>query len=345
MDEPTSALTESETSVLLDLIISLKSDGVAIVYITHKLEELEHIGDWLTVLRDGRLVGSGRQIDYDRHSIVRTMVGERVTQKLTGKPKQQTSNGEDLFKAEHIFVENLDRPGHYLVEDVSLAVDRGELLGIFGLMGAGRTALLECLFGLRNESSRGNVLLRGQPLHINSPVDAIKAGIGFAPEDRKEEGLVLRMTVAENASLASLREFERFFLLDSSSERDQVRRLMDRLRIKAPSPSTPVINLSGGNQQKVVLAKWLATSPNLLMLDEPTRGIDVGAKQEIYSLIEELTETGLAVLLVSSDLPEIMQLSDRVMVMAEGRKTADFSREDADTESVMKAALHFQPTI
>ncbi len=207
------------------------------------------------------------------------------------------------------------------------------------------TALLEALFGLRNEFSRGNIFLERRRVNINSPGEAIRAGIAFAPEDRKEEGLVLKMTVAENTSLASLKESERFFVLDSSLERDQVQGFIDRLRIKTPSLSTPVLNLSGGNQQKVILAKWLATSPKLLMLDEPTRGIDVGAKQEIYSLIEELTRAGLAVLMASSELPEIMRLSDRITVMAEGRKTAEFSREEADTESIMKAALHFQAAV
>ncbi len=345
MDEPTSAISESETSVLFDLIDSLKREGVAIVYITHKLEELERIGDWLTVLRDGCRVGSGRQTNYDRDSIVKMMIGRKMNQDLSAESKHRIITGEGLFKAENISVEQVNRPGHYLVENVSLSVDRGEVLGIFGLVGAGRTALLETLFGLRNESSRGDTFLEGRRVNINSPGEAIRAGIAFAPEDRKEEGLILKMTVAENTSLASLKKSERFFLLDSSLERDQVQGFIDRLRIRTPSLSTPVLNLSGGNQQKVILAKWLATSPKLLMLDEPTRGIDVGAKQEIYSLIEELTRAGLAVLLASSELPEIMRLSDRIIVMAEGRKTAEFSREDADTESIMKAALHFQAAV
>ena len=338
MDEPTSAITEHEINVLFGIVDKLKKQGVAIAYITHKLEELTRIGDDAVVMRDGRLVGSGPLADLSRDEIVQMMVGRDV------KPRQEragTTSGEEVLRVESLSLAHPDRPGDYLLREVSLSAHRGEVLGIFGLMGAGRTELMETMFGLHPHTSSGAYFVNGEAVTINSPAAAIEHGLALAPEDRKSEGLVLGMTVAENTSLACLQRFQRRGLIDEAAEQRTVDEAVARFRVKTPSIKQVVRNLSGGNQQKVILGKWLATQPAVLLLDEPTRGIDVQVKEEIYTLIHELSDSGLAVVVVSSELPEILAIADRVMVMCEGRKTAEFRREDANEESLMKAALPF----
>jgi ribose transport system ATP-binding protein len=337
MDEPTSALTAHEVEVLFRMIALLKRRGVAIAYITHRLEELDEIGDDAIVMRDGRLVHQSPLAELTRDDIVRLMVGRDAA---SFYPKVQGKPGADALRADCVSLPDPRRPGELLVDDVSLSVRRGEVLGIFGLMGAGRTELLETIFGLHPAKGEGFLTVCGKPVQLKSPRDAIAAGLALCPEDRKREGLVLSLSVAQNASLASLGEFEHVSgWLDGSRERRHVGRWVDRLRVKTPSVHQLVRNLSGGNQQKVVLAKWLATGPKVLLLDEPTRGIDVGAKREIYTLIDELAADGLGVVVVSSELPEILAISDRVMVMCEGRKTAEFARGEANERNVMSAAL------
>jgi ribose transport system ATP-binding protein len=244
-----------------------------------------------------------------------------------------------MFRAERLSLGHPQRPGDFLVRDVSFSIRRGEVLGIFGLMGAGRTELLETIFGLHAKGSTGEVYIGGRPVVITSPVDAIAHGLALAPEDRKKEGLMLELTVGENTSLASLSRLERFGLLDERAEQRHVEEALERFRVKTPSLCQRVRNLSGGNQQKIILAKWLAAKPKVLLLDEPTRGIDINAKKEIYGLIGELTRGGLAVAMVSSELPEILTVSDRILVMCEGRKTGEFARGEASEERIMKAAL------
>jgi ribose transport system ATP-binding protein len=222
---------------------------------------------------------------------------------------------------------------------VSFEVRRGEVLGVFGLMGAGRTELLHTLFGLHPKTSSGEMEMEGRRVAIHSPADAIAAGLALAPEDRKAEGVVLELSVAHNTTLSCLPRIERFGLLQPKRERELVGNYVGRLRVKTPSIEQRIVNLSGGNQQKVVLAKWLATEPKVLLLDEPTRGIDINAKKEIYALIDELTQSGLAVVMVSSELPEILGIADRILVLCEGRKTAEFSRAEATEENIVKAAL------
>lgn len=336
MDEPTSAITEHEIEVLFDIVGKLKRQGVAIAYITHKLEELARIADDVVVMRDGRLIAASPLKEVNHDAIVRMMVGRETKRRVD---RTAAAVGEEALRVEDLSLPDPDRPGGVLLRNVSLSVHRGEVLGIFGLMGAGRTELLEAIFGLHARDCSGEVFLNGRRTTIGSPVEAIARGLVLAPEDRKGEGLVLGMSVAENATLACLPRFERFGFLDEAAERRMAEEFVARFRVKTPSLRQAVRNLSGGNQQKVVLGKWLAIAPQVLLLDEPTRGIDVNAKEEIYVLIHDLAASGLAVIVVSSELPEMLVLADRVMVMCEGRKTADLERAEANEESIMRAAL------
>jgi ABC-type sugar transport system ATPase subunit len=336
MDEPTSAITEQEVAVLFELIHHLKQDGVAIIYITHKLDELSGIADDFTVLRDGQFINSLPVQGISHDEIVRLMVGRNLSD-LFGRGKAEPR--EELLRVESLSLAHPARGSEFLVRDVSFQLYRGEVLGCFGLMGAGRTELLETLFGLHPERASGRVCLAGQQVRFDSPRQAIDAGLALAPEDRKREGLVLSLSVAANTSLACLDQTERLGFLDPSLEGDLVRGYVSRLRIKTPSIHRITRLLSGGNQQKVVLAKWLATQPKVLLLDEPTRGIDIAAKREIYELMDELVASGLGVVLVSSEMPEVLAVADRILVMCEGRLTAEFARPDATEEKIMKAAL------
>jgi ribose transport system ATP-binding protein len=336
MDEPTSAISEHEIKVLFDLIRFLKDQGVAIVYITHKLDELFQIADSVTVLRDGKLVGSGSIEDITHDDIVRMMVGRDVKDFFV---KTEVTKSKEVLSVQNMCLEHPRRQDDYIVDNVSFAVKAGEVLGLFGLMGAGRTELLETIFGLHPKKSSGHIFLNGRQIKVNSPNNAINLGIGFITEDRKLEGLVLQMSVAKSISLASLEQTERFGFLSSSLETKLAQDYVERLRIKTPSLQQVVENLSGGNQQKVVIAKWLATDPQILLLDEPTRGIDVNAKNEIYKLISELAQAGLAIVMVSSELPEIMAIADRIIVLSEGKQTAEYSRSQATEELIMNAAI------
>jgi len=335
MDEPTSALSDHEVEVLFELITNLKEQGVAIAYITHKLDELFRLGDRVTVLRDGKPAGEARIEEVTHDDVVRMMVGRRLSAPISTEGR---APGEEVLRLDNVSLPHPERKGDYLVRDVSLTVRRGEVVGLFGLMGAGRTELLETVFGLHPEAA-GRVEVAGRVASVRSPADAIRAGIALAPEDRKTEGLVMSMSVSENMSLSALGKAERGFFLSERLEAGLVDCYIKKLSIKTPGRNVMVENLSGGNQQKVVLAKWLAADPKVLLLDEPTRGIDVKAKREIYSLIDELTAQSLGVLMVSSELPEILALSDRIMVMTEGRKTAEFTRGEATEEKILKAAI------
>jgi ABC-type sugar transport system ATPase subunit len=336
MDEPTSALSGHEVEVLFSIISGLKRKGVALAYITHKLEELDRIGDDATVMRDGRVVGTAPLKELGRDQIVRWMVGRDVSELYARAP---ATPGAEALRVSGLSLRHPDRPGGFQLRHVGFSVRYREVLGIFGLMGAGRTELLETLFGLHPDASMGEICIAGFPVVIKSPAAAIAHGLALAPEDRKREGLVLEMSVAENTSLSSLSQVGRFGWLNERSERRHVEHFLKRFRVKTPSLRQRIRNLSGGNQQKVILGKWLATQPKVLLLDEPTRGIDVNAKREIYSLLDELTAGGLAVVVVSSELPEILAISDRIVVLCEGRKTAEFTRAEATGERVMQAAL------
>jgi ABC-type sugar transport system ATPase subunit len=337
MDEPTSALSRHEADSLLQLIRELKRAGVAILYCTHKLEELAGIADDIVVMRDGRVVAAGAYEDITPEEVVGLMAGQKAI--ASSRRQEPVPSDRPLLTVEAITLLRKGRSGDYLVRDVSLDVRGGEIVGLFGLVGAGRTELLEAIFGAHGANVEGKVLLEGRPLELGSTAGAIAAGLALVPEDRKRDGLVLNMSSRENAGLARTEATARWGLLSPSRETSVVQPVLERLRLKARSLEDPVRSLSGGNQQKVVLAKWLATAPKVLLLDEPTRGIDVNAKSEIYTLIRELAASGLGILMVSSDTAEILEISDRVAVMCEGRKTGEFSRSDATAENLIRAAL------
>ncbi len=336
MDEPTSAITGHEIEVLFRQIKRLKRSGVGLIYITHKLDELPRIADDITVFRDGKFVAEHEINQVTRDEMIRLMVGRELADLF---PKSPTKQGEVMLRAKNVSLLHPERAGDFVVKDVSFEVRRGEVLGIFGLMGAGRTELLQTLFGLHPDTSSGAIEIDGQREEIRSPRQAITAGLALAPEDRKGEGVVLELSVAHNATLSCLPRIERFGLLRPGLERELVGNYVDRLRVTTTSLDQRIGNLSGGNQQKMVLAKWLATEPKVLLLDEPTRGIDINAKKEIYALIDELAQSGLGVVMVSSELPEILGVADRIMVLCEGRRTAEFTRAEATEEKIVKAAL------
>ena len=336
MDEPTSAISEREADILFRLIRSLVQQEVAIVYITHKLEELFRIADRVIVMRDGKVVGSESLAAISHDDVVRMMVGRDIKGFFV---KTKAAQPEDIFRIQDICLAHPERPGHYLVNHISFSVKKGEVLGLFGLMGAGRTELLETIFGLHPARSSGSIFLDDRRIQIDSPGTAIRSGVALVPEDRKLEGLIMEMSVRANITLASIKQTERWGLLDNRMEKRQSSNYINRLRIKAASDKEKVENLSGGNQQKVVIAKWLATNPKVILLDEPTRGIDVNAKNEIYKLISELAAAGLGIVMVSSELPEILAISDRIIVLSEGRQTGEFEPKQTTEEMILKAAL------
>ena len=335
LDEPTSALTEHEVHTLFAAIRRLKARGVGMIYITHRLDELPEIADDVTIFRDGVLVHEAAFRAADRGDYVRRMVGRDLADLY---PRSQVTPGRPLLAVEGLSV---TRPGggQPLVTEASLTVHTGEVVGLFGLMGAGRTELLEAVAGLRPRDTTGAVRVAGEAAVIRSPHDALAAGIVLAPEDRKADGLVLGMSVAENVSLSSLDRATRFGLVSRRLEKARAAAAVARLAIKTPSTAQRVGTLSGGNQQKVVLAKGLACDPRVLLLDEPTRGIDIGAKREIYTLIDDLARGGMAILVASSELPEILGISDRILVLAEGRVTAEFRRGAATEQALLHAAI------
>ncbi|MGA9366285.1 MAG: ATP-binding cassette domain-containing protein, partial [Steroidobacteraceae bacterium] len=289
------------------------------------------------VMRDGRVVAAGAYQDITPEEMVRLMAGQKTT--VTSHHQESVPSSRPVLMVEAITLLRKGRSGDYLVRDVSLEVRGGEIVGLFGLVGAGRTELLEAIFGVHGANVAGKVFLEQQALELGSTASAIAAGLALVPEDRKRDGLILNMSSRENAGLARTEATARWGLLTPGRETSVVRPVLERLRLKARSLDDPVRNLSGGNQQKVVLAKWLVTAPKVLLLDEPTRGIDVNAKSEIYSLIRELAASGLGILVVSSDTAEILEISDRIAVMCEGRKTGEFHRGDATAENLIRAAL------
>ena len=337
MDEPTSALSPEEAQSLRDVILDLKRAGVAVVYITHKFEELPAIADDVAVMRDGQLVAAAKWGEMSHDELVRHMIGRAPT--ASGPARAPAAARAAVLRARGI---RLPAPGgsdEWLVDNVSFDVASGEVLAIFGLMGAGRTELLECLFGVHGSRCGGHVELGSVRLRGHAPAQAIRAGMALAPEDRKRDGLVLGMSVHDNAALAARGRFGRFGLLSAAREGQAIRPMLQRLRLKAASQDVAVGSLSGGNQQKIVLAKWLLTLPKVLLLDEPTRGIDVNARAEIYGHVGQLAEHGLAVVLVSSDLQEVLAMGDRILVMCGGRVSGEFDRRNASPEALMQAAL------
>lgn len=327
LDEPTSSLTDDEVNRLFTLIRRLRDEGVAIIYVSHRIKEILRLCDRVAILRDGRLIAVRPASDLTDAEIVRLMVGRDLSDVFQRRPAgtdREVLRADDLYSNWH--------------RGVSFHVNAGEVVGFAGLVGAGRTELAKVIFGDLPKTS-GHVLLNGQDVNIRRPDDAIAKGIGFAPEDRKREGLVLIRSVIENTSLAILKHLSRFHFVRSRLERTIAAGFVERLRVRTPSLDQEAGKLSGGNQQKVVLARWLAAKPRVLILDEPTRGIDVGAKAEIYRLIDDLANEGLGIMLISSELPEILGLSDRIYVMQNGRITGELSGASATEEKILGLAM------
>jgi erythritol transport system ATP-binding protein len=331
LDEPTSALSANEVEVLFRIIGDLKARGVAIVYISHRLQELIRIGDFITVLRDGRVTGAERVANVDVAWIVRQMIGS--ASKDFAK-SAENAIGEEAFRAEEICLPRLT--GGYAVDHVSLAVRRGEILGVYGLMGAGRTELLDCIMGRRPEAT-GDIFIEGRRIRERDVTGRIKRGLALIPEDRQREGLVSILSVAANITLASLSKFLIGVHISGPREREAITHAVRDLSIKVADPAQEVSSLSGGNQQKVVIGKALMTGPKVLLMDEPSRGIDVGAKAEVFRTMRRLAAQGLGIIFVTSDLDEVMALSDRIAVMSNGAVTAVLDRAEA-TETTLVAA-------
>jgi ribose transport system ATP-binding protein len=336
LDEPTSALSQAEIDRLFTVIAALKDHGVTMIYISHKFDEIFRIADRVTVLRDGECIGTRSIAEADQPSLIRMMVGRSLSDLF---PKEIATVGDEALRVEHLDLLPDGRGGGRTLSDISFNLRRGEILGIAGLMGAGRTELLETLFGVHPaQRVRGRIEIAGRERRITSPRDAIRAGLAFVTEDRKTQSLILKLSVAHNLTLAALNRFLRFNVVRSREEHDAVERSIEQLRIKTPNSTINVDKLSGGNQQKVALAKCLLTRPRVLLLDEPTRGIDIGAKVEIYGLISRLAQEGAAVVIASSELLELLAMCDRIIVLCEGRLTAELSRSEATQERIMEAA-------
>jgi len=327
MDEPTSAISDTEVAMLFRQIADLKAHGVAIIYITHKMDEIFQIADDITIIRDGQWVDSNVATNYDEAKLISLMVGRTISSIF---PKEDVPIGDVALK-----VQGATREGVF--KDISFAVRKGEILGIAGLIGAGRTEVVRAIFGL-DALDAGSIELDGKLMQVKSPADAIRQGIAMVSEDRKAEGLVLCRSVQENISLANLNQFAPSLFLDLKTEASAGQKMREMLQIKTASLSTTVGNLSGGNQQKIVIAKWLLGNIKVLILDEPTRGIDVGSKSEIHKLMTQFAKQGLAIIMISSELPEILGMSDRIVVMHEGRMTGELQRAEATQENIMALA-------
>jgi len=335
LDEPTAALTEQEVDILLGILKEFKARGVTCIYISHKLNEVFAVCDAVTVLRDGQTIGTYPIQELTEDKVISLMVGRELKERF---PRIEATPGDVVMRVRNYSVANPDRPGKKVIDNVSFDVRRGEILGIAGLMGAGRTELVMSLFGAYPGAKSGDVEIDGRKVDIRSTKQAIREGLALVSEDRKKFGLVLNMDIKSNVSLASLAKIASGGVLDENREVAYGNEYLRSMRIKAPSVETVVGTLSGGNQQKVVIGKWLLTEPKVLILDEPTRGIDVGAKFEIYNIMNDLIRQGVAIVMVSSELPELLGMSHRVLVMSEGRLTGEFRAEEATQETIMTAA-------
>ncbi|WP_068675046.1 sugar ABC transporter ATP-binding protein [Oceanobacillus sp. Castelsardo] len=327
MDEPTAALTDREIRMLFKIMKELTATGVSLVYISHRMEENFEMCDRITVMRDGVSVATSFIKDTSFDEIVKQMVGRELEDRY---PERNPKYGETVME-----VKGLTRAGVF--EDIHFSIKEGEILGVSGLMGAGRTEIMRALFGI-DPYDRGEIIMNGKPISIKNPSSAAKQGLAFITEDRKDEGLVLDFSIRENIALTNLESFAPNGVVKEKDEKQFVNMMVERLKVKTASHETKAGNLSGGNQQKVVIAKWVGTSPKVLIMDEPTRGIDVGAKREIYNLMNELTERGLAIIMVSSDLPEVLGMSDRILVIHEGKISGELSKEEATQEKIMTFA-------
>jgi len=336
MDEPTSTLNDVEVSRLFKIIENLKQRGCGIIYISHRLEEIYSIGERITVLRDGRYVGTLSTAELAPEVLIQWMVGRKISQQF---PPRASTIGEKRLTVKEFFLTDPSSSKRWTVQDVSFDLHAGEVLGIAGLQGSGKSELLNGLFGTYGKATQGSIRLDGKPFHIRAPNDSIEQGLVLLTNDRKGTGLIPAMNVVRNVSLASLKSFSPRGWMQTRPEEEAVKEDVKAFDIKIHSLDQEVQTLSGGNQQKVVLAKWLETRPKVLLLDEPTIGVDVGAKHEIYALMNKWTSDDLAILLITSELPELLAMSDRIMVMHRGRITAEFSHEQATQEKIIQAAM------
>lgn len=327
MDEPTAALTDREIEALFKVISSLKEQGVGIVYISHRMEEIFQICDRISVLRDGKFIDSKEVAKTNFDEIVKLMVGRQLGERF---PERDTKIGQERFR-----VENLTSKGSF--ENISFSIQQGEIVGVAGLMGAGRSEIMQAIFGYRSLDS-GKMFIDGKEVTIKSPYEAIQAGIAFVTEDRKSQGLILDLSVRENLSITTLDKISSKSMISTKSEMSLVDEMIEKLHVKTSGREISVKSLSGGNQQKIVIGKWLGIDPKILILDEPTRGVDVGAKKEIYQLMNELTKQGVSIIMVSSELPEILGMSDRVLVIHEGKLASVLNKSEATQENIMQSA-------
>lgn len=325
LDEPTASLTDNEVDLLMEILRELKADGVTCIYISHKLNEVFEIADYISVLRDGEYIGGDEKENLTERDVVNMMVGRSIEQMY---PKKTKTAGKEVLRVNNLNLTSSNN--EKLLENISFDLAEGEILGIFGLIGAGRTEVANTLFGYLQGKKEGEIYLKGEKKDIRSPKSALEQGIALVSEDRKRFGVIPPMSVKENISISFLEKFKNFFVINNNEEILRTSELVEALRIKTTSLNTKIINLSGGNQQKVVLAKNLLETPEVLILDEPTRGIDVGAKQEIYELMKEFAQENMGIIMISSELPEILGMSDRILVMHEGKITKKFNNKNKD---------------
>lgn len=337
LDEPTASLTESETAILLDIIRDLRNHGIACIYISHKLNEVKAISDHICVIRDGRHIGTRSAASMSEDDIIAMMVGRELKELY---PHEAHNIGEEILRVENLCAWHPVNRHIRRVDDVSFSLKRGEILGVAGLVGSGRTETVQCLFGVYPGRWQGDIFIDSKAVTVSNCQQAMKLGIAMVPEDRKKDGIVPVMGVGANITLAALADFTgAFSVLDDAKEQSTIVQSLARLKVKTSSSELAIARLSGGNQQKAILAKCLLLNPRILILDEPTRGIDIGAKYEIYKLINQLVQQGIAVIVISSELPEVLGLSDRVLVMHQGRIKADLINQNLTQEQVMEAAL------
>lgn len=336
MDEPSSALGESEAEVLFQIIRQLRDEGKCIVYISHKLDELYTLADDFVVLRDGEVVGKGPMKQISRDKLIGMMAGRELKTSIKSDRKKSHKR---ILEVRKLYLKNPENPHRPILNDISFELNKGEVLGMYGLMGAGRTELCESLFGLHHKSLSGKITLNGEQVIFRSPEEAIGKGLALVPEDRKNDGIIPGMSVSGNISLTVLDKVSKYGLLSDRLEVKLYQKQKEALQIKVNSAKQLIKNLSGGNQQKAILAKWIEREPKILMLDEPTRGIDVNAKSEIYELISRLADLGISILVMSSEIPEIMAISDRIIVLAEGQVNAVFNSNEATENKIMNACI------
>ena len=335
LDEPTSVLTEKEANSLMEILRGLKEKGISCIYISHKLDEIFALCDRTVVFRDGEKISEYTKADgYDSSKVIEDMIGRHLDAMY---PVRKANIGEEVLRVEHFRVAHPFAYGKSIIEDASFSLHKGEILGLSGLVGAGRSELVSAIFGALPRQA-GKLYLEGKEVTINSPIEAIQHGLGFLSEDRKKNGFIWTMSIRENMTLVCLRDLVKGLFVDKREENRRAQEYFEKLSVKAPSLDTQITNLSGGNQQKVILAKWLMSNIKILMLDEPTRGIDVGTKSEIYKLMQELTDMGISIILISSEMPELLAMCDRLVVLGKGVVQCEMLRGEANEVNLMRAA-------